>query len=101
MTDSELRALLIDCLKLWGVQGRVAAGGDGVTIATDDGDFAVQAAAPEMHPARWLLQTPARRGANRPPRAAPSIVALLNALRNALGAEGGNRLRIGIGASAS
>jgi hypothetical protein len=99
VTNSELRALLVDCLKVWGVQGRVMADGDGVTVGTDDGDFVLQRAAPEMHPARWLLQTPSRRAANRPPRAAPSIVALLTALRNALGAEAGNRLRIGAPAS--
>jgi hypothetical protein len=99
VTNSELRALLVDCLKVWGVQGRVMADGDGVTVGTDDGDFVLQRAAPEMHPARWLLQTPSRRAANRPPRAAPSIVALLIALRNALGAEAGNRLRIGAPAS--
>ncbi len=98
MTDAELRALLIDCLALWDVRGRVAANDSGVAISTHDGDYLVQRAASDMRPARWLLQTPARRAANRPPRAAPSIVALLTALRNALGAEGGNRLRIGMGA---
>jgi hypothetical protein len=96
MTDAELRALLIDCLALWGVRGRVAASDSGVAINTDDGVYMLQRADPDMHPARWLLQTPARRIAKRPPRAAPSIVALLAALRNALGAEGGNRLRIGM-----
>jgi hypothetical protein len=101
MTDAELRALLIDCLALWDVRGRVAANDGGVAINTDDGIYLLQRAAPDMRPARWLLQTPARRTANRPPRAAPSIVALLTALRNALGAEGGNRLRIGMGAPTS
>jgi hypothetical protein len=98
MTDAELRALLIDCLVLWEVRGRVAANDSGVAISTDDGDYLLQRAASDLRPARWLLQSPARRAANRPPRAAPSIVALLTALRNALGAEGGNRLRIGMGA---
>jgi len=51
-----------------------------------------------MRPMRWLLQTPERRAADRPPRAAPSIVAVLTALRHALGAEGGNKLRIGAAA---
>ena len=101
MTDSELRALLIDCLVLWDVRGRVAANDSDIAISMDDGIYTVQRAASDMLPARWLLQTPARRTANRPPRAAPSIVALLTALRNALGAEGGNRLRIGMGAPAS
>lgn len=98
MTDAELRALLLDCLTLWDVRGRVEATESGLAISTHDGIYDLQRAAPDMRPARWLLQTPARRAARRPARAAPSIVALLAALRNALGAEGGNRLRIGMGA---
>jgi len=98
-SDAELRALLIDCLTLWNVEARVAAGDDGMLIDTADGRFVVQRAAPALRPLRWSLQTPERRAANRPPRATPSIGALLAALRNALGAEGGNRLRIGIGAA--
>jgi hypothetical protein len=98
MTNAELRALLIDCLTLWDVRARVTADDDLLTITTTDGAYIVQSAAPDGRPARWFLQTPPRRAANRPPRAAPSIGALLTALRNALGAEGGNRLRIGMGA---
>jgi hypothetical protein len=101
VTHSELRALLLDCLTLWGAQGRIEATDTGLQITTGDGTYTLQRAASDMRPARWLLQTPARRTANRPPRAAPSIVALLTALRNALGAEGGNRLRIGMGAPAT
>jgi hypothetical protein len=101
MTDAELRVLLIDCLVLWDVRARVAMDGDALTIDAPDGAYTLQRAAPDMRPARWLLQTPARTAVNRPPRATPSIVALLAALRNALGAEGGNRLRIGMGAPAS
>jgi len=100
MTDAELRALLLDCLALWRVEARVVAGDDGMLIDTREGTFVVQRATPELRPVRWSLQTPERRAANRPPRATPSIGALLTALRNALGAEGGNRLRIGMGASA-
>jgi hypothetical protein len=100
-THAELRALLADCLMLWGVQGRVVADDVGVTINTGDGAFSLQHAPPNLRPARWLLQTPPRQAANRPPRAAPSIVALLTALRNALGAASGTPLRIGIGAPAS
>jgi hypothetical protein len=44
---------------------------------------------------RWFLQTPERRDAGRPARAAPSIVAALSALRNNLGAGSGLKLRIG------
>ena len=96
---AELRALLVDCLTLWGVRGHVAVDDESVTIGTSDGDFVVRRAPADMRPVRWFLQTPARVAANRPPRALPSIVAVLTALRNALGAEGGNRLRIGPGGS--
>lgn len=98
MTDAELRALLLDCLALWDVRGRVEPTDSGLAISTQDGTYDLQRAPTDMRPARWLLQTPTRRAANRPARAAASIVALLTALRNALGAEGGNRLRIGSGA---
>jgi hypothetical protein len=99
MSDAELRALLIDCMALWGVPARIAPGADGMAIATEAGTFLVQRAPPELRPIRWLLVTPERSTAGRPPRAIPSIVALLAALRNSLGAEGGNRLRIGASAS--
>jgi hypothetical protein len=97
MTEAELRGLLIDCLTLWGVDGRVAVGEAGMEIRTMVGVFVVQYAPADMHPVRWLLQSPPRRAAGRPPRAAPSIGALLSALRNALGAERGVSLRIGAG----
>ena len=97
MTDAELRGLLIDCLTLWGIDGRVAAGDAGMELRTMDGLFVVQRASTDLHPMRWLLQTPPRRAANRPARAAPSIGALLSALRNALGTERGVSLRIGTG----
>lgn len=66
-------------------------------VSTIDGLFTVQQAPPDMRPVRWLLQTPPRRAADRARRAAPSIGALLSALRNALGAERGVALRIGAG----
>jgi hypothetical protein len=94
-----LHALLIDCVTLWGVEARIAACADGVDIVTASGTFRVQPAQTDIRPTRWLLQTPERCAANRPPRATPSIVALLAALRNALAAEGGNKLRIGAPAS--
>jgi hypothetical protein len=96
MTDAELRGLLIDCLTLWGIGGSVASGEAGMEVSTMDGLFVVQHAPGDMHPVRWLLQSPPRRAANRPPRAAPSIGALLSALRNALGAERCISLRIGV-----
>jgi hypothetical protein len=90
MTDSELRALLLDCLALWGLKGRVEALEIGMQIIVDTTTLRVERAPDDMRPVRWLLHRP-----NRSPRVAPSIVALLTALRNALGAEGGNRIRIG------
>jgi hypothetical protein len=57
--------------------------------------FTVARADPDFHPVRWFYQTPERAAAGRPPRAAPSIVALLSALRNAMEGTGGDRLRIG------
>ncbi len=95
MTDAELRLLLRDCLRLWEVDGKVAATGDGMTIDMPDGQYILQRAAPDMRPVRWLLQSPTRAAAGRPPRAAPSIVAALSTLRNALGGTGGTTLRIG------
>jgi hypothetical protein len=92
---SQLRGLIADCLTVWGVQGRISPCADGIEIVVDGTSLLLQPAPVDMRPVRWLLQTPERRAANRPPRAAPSIVAALTALRNALGAEGGNKLRIG------
>jgi hypothetical protein len=95
LSDAELRALLLDCLLLWGVDGRVRVDADAVVIERADGLYTVRRAAPELRPVRWFLQTPERQQANRPPRAVPSIVALLSALRNQTGGGGGDRLRIG------
>jgi hypothetical protein len=97
VTDAELRGLLVDCLALWRVDGRVAAGEAGMELRTMDELFVVQRADGDLHPVRWLLHTPPRRAANRPPRAAPSICALLSALRNAIGAERGVSLRVADG----
>lgn len=94
-TPAELRALLRDCLSLWSVRARIDVEGDGVTLATDAGVFSVHPADPALRPVRWFLQTPERAAAGRPPRAVPSIVALLAALRNHIGGEGGENLRIG------
>ena len=90
MTDAELRALLLDCLSLWGLNGRVEALDTGMQIIVDTTALRIERAPADMRPVRWLLHRP-----NRQPRVAPSIGALLTALRNALGAEGGNKLRIG------
>jgi hypothetical protein len=95
VTDAELRGLLLDCLKLWDVQARLAAGAGGWDITTVDGVFSIARANADARPVRWWLQTPERRAAGRPARAAPSIVAALSALRNNLGAASGQKLRIG------
>ncbi|WP_428485387.1 hypothetical protein [Rhodopila sp.] len=95
MTDAALRNLLLDCLKLWDVEGKVFVRDADVAIETPVGTFSVAQAHPDLHPVRWFYQTPEREAARRSPRAAPSIVALLSALRNAMGGTGGDRLRVG------
>ena len=97
MTDAELRGLLLDCLTLWEVEGRLAPGAEGWEIETAEGVFSLAHADPALRPARWCLQTPERRAAGRPVRMAPSIAAALSALRNTLGAARGAKLRIGGG----
>ncbi|MBV9249618.1 MAG: hypothetical protein JO227_10300 [Acetobacteraceae bacterium] len=97
MTTSELHGLLRDCLVLWGVRSRIQVQDDCLSITTSEGTFRVSAAGAELRPVRWFLHTPDRTAAGRPPRALPSIVALLSALRSAIGAEGGKVVRIGVG----
>ena len=70
-------------------------GDEGWEIETPDGVFSIARADAALRPVRWFLQTPERRAAGRPARAAPSIVAALSALRNNLGAASGQKLRIG------
>lgn len=94
-SQAELANLLADCLALWGVAGRITAGAEGLSLSHAGGICTVTRGEP---PVRWLLQTPARLAAGRGPRALPSIVALLTALRDALGVPPGARLRIGAGA---
>jgi len=97
MTDPELRALLRDCLTLWAVSGRVDVSAGSATIETAAGRFVLAPAPSDLRPVRWLLETPERRTLGRPPRAIPSIVAALSAIRNALGIAGGSMLQIGGG----
>jgi hypothetical protein len=97
VTDAQLRALLLDCLNLWEVPGTIAAHDNGLAIDIAAGRFTVTRADPDLRPLRWFYQTPDRQAAQRPPRAAPSVVALLSALRNAMEGSGGDRLRIGGG----
>ncbi len=94
MTDAELRGLLRDCLALWDVAGKVTVEADHIAIGTAAGVFTVTRADPALRPVRWFYQTPERQAANRPPRATPSIVALLSAIRNVAAGTGGDRLRI-------
>lgn len=95
MTDAQLRGLLRDCLSLWDVTAALTPGAEGWEIETEEGVFSLARADPDLRPARWMVQTPERRAAGRPARMAPSIVAALSALRNALGAARGQKLRIG------
>jgi hypothetical protein len=71
------------------------ASGAGLTIETLSGSFTVVRAVPDLRPVRWFYQTPERAVAGRPPGAAPSIVALLSGLRNAMQGTRGEGLRIG------
>jgi len=96
VNQADLRNLLRDCLLLWEVDARIDAEADGLAVITATGArYRVAAADPDLRPARWQLQTPAREAAGRPARMHPSIAALLSALRNELGAQTGNRLRVG------
>ncbi len=97
MTDAQLRSLLMDCLKLWEVAGKVVVLDREIAIETAAGVFTVARADPALRPVRWLYQTPERAAAKRPARAAASVVALLSALRNAMEGVGGDRVRIGGG----
>ena len=92
---AELRALLRDCLTLWAIEARVTVSDDAVILTTEAGPFTIEPADPDLRPVRWFLQTPERAAAGRPPRATPSIVALLAALRNHIGGQGGENVRIG------
>jgi hypothetical protein len=97
VTDAELRSLLVDCLTLWEVAGRVTVRDTDVAIETLGGVFTVARADAGLRPVRWFYQSPERAAAGRSPRAAPSIVALLSGLRNAMAGVGGDRLRVGGG----
>ena len=92
MTPPELRALVADGLALWGVAAAVSIDGDGVALAAPDGTpLRVSPASPEERPFRWWLERPGRR------RPCTSVLGLLRALRNAVGAGDGaeaRRLRV-------
>ncbi len=77
MTNAELRALVADTIKLWGGGGAAAWDGDGLRVAAADGRAAVVR---RGGPLRWMLEVEG--GRTRP---CASIVALLEALRTAIG----------------
>jgi len=85
MTNAELSSLLADCLALWSIQGKITATATGLRITTPALTCSISPGPP---PTRWFLQTPTRT------RPSPSITALLSALRRALEAEPGPRLRV-------
>jgi hypothetical protein len=95
MTPADQRALLRDALRLWDIPATVTVEADHIAIARPDGTWRIT---PGPAPTRWFLQTPERAAAGRPPRPAPSITALLSALRTALGQPRGTSARIGPGA---
>jgi hypothetical protein len=97
MTHAELANLLRDCLTLWEVPSQVRAEAGFVVVETAAGRYTIKPANPATRPIRWLLQTPERRGAGRPARAIPSLVALLSALRNQLGGTDGGTAKVGVG----
>ncbi len=89
-SNAELRALLLDCLRLWELDGRVEAGAEGLEISAAGTRVQVR---PGPVPTRWLVT---QAGRTRP---VPSVVALLAALRRALGLPPGARARVGLGAA--
>jgi hypothetical protein len=92
VTQAELRSLLLDCLVLWGVQARITGDDAGLIVAAAPGAITITGGAA---PLRWFMQTPERQSAGRQPRALPSVVALLSALRAALNVPTGSSARIG------
>jgi len=84
VTDAELRSLLIDCLAVWEVRGTVTVTEAGVEIVAGGKCVVLRRADRQDLPIRWLMQTPERAADSRPPRALPSIVAALTALRAAI-----------------
>jgi hypothetical protein len=88
-----VRAFLADSLALWRVAGTVAAG-EPPTVAvirTEAGAIvSVERLVGADIPFRWIVRT----GGSERARPCASLVGLLNGLRNALGVERGNALRI-------
>jgi hypothetical protein len=97
------RALLADSLAVWRVRGAVQAGEPPAVavIHAEDGTVVrVERASESERPVRWWVRwhglNAAAQGAGATrSRPCTSAVGLLRAVREALGAEGGRRLRIG------
>jgi hypothetical protein len=77
--QSELRMLLADCARLWGVAVRLEPAGEGIAVHAARGRFILSPAAGCDRPVRWRLVSPGGRE-----RALPSIIAALTALRTGL-----------------
>jgi hypothetical protein len=89
MSPPELRDLLAGSLAVWGIAARTIVANEGVTVTTPTDAIHITAASPEDLPIRWWLEKPGQR------RPCTSILGLLRALRNAVGAGDGifSRLR--------
>ena len=96
VNPADLRALLRDALALWDVAARVTVETNHIALTRPEGTYRIT---PGPAPTRWFLQTPEREATGRQPRPAPSITALLTALRAAIGAPRGGTARIGPGAA--
>lgn len=84
LTTTEYAALLRDALALWGEPARLAVEGERLVITRGEAVFTITRG---PAPTRWFLQAP-----GRGPRPAPSITALLDALRRAMGVAEAPRL---------
>jgi G3E family GTPase len=85
-----LRALLRDCLLLWGVDGQARWDGGDLLLTTAGQQVTIRRAGAADRPVRWLLQA----GDAARLRPCLSITGLLTALRAALDAPAARRLRI-------
>ena len=88
MTDADLRDLVRDTQRIWGTAAHAEWDGDKLHVHAGDGR---RASVTRGGPLRFLLDEPGRR-----PRPLPSVVALLAALRSAVGPDDpAARLRVG------
>ena len=99
--DEKLRAFLAESLALWQVTGEVRAGIAPVTveIETESGATAWVEHAAGDTPFRWFVRWRAAGALSggvreQRPRACGSLVGLLAAVREALGVERGNAVRV-------